>query len=360
MAKSAVDVIGTAFEHTKQQLTQPFRFGQWARLALLALATGELTSGGGCSRMGHWPSKFPHDSQSFVDPGSVLRGLDPALIASLILIVLFGGLVLMLVWIYISSICRFILFESILRRNCDSLSAGWGRWQRTGMSYFWWQLALAVVGLVVAAVLFVPLLIPVLATLKNHQQPGPGLILAFLPMIFVFMVFGLIMLLIGVLAKDFVVPLMAVDGVGVLEGWRRLLAMMKAEKGNYAGYVGMKIVLAIGASILFGILSSIAALFLILPLAIVGAVAFIVGKSAGLGLNAFTITAAIVAGTIVLAVLLYVIALVCVPLAVFFPAYAMYFLADRFPALHARLYPPGPAAPLRPPEPPPLAPAPIG
>lgn len=311
--------------------------------------------------MSSLPSKFPHGSQSFVDPSDVLRGIDPALIGSLILIAVLGGLVLMLVWIYVSSICRFILFESVLRKNCDSLSAGWSRWQSPGMSYFWWQLGLSIVGLGVAAVLFIPLLLPVLATLKNHQQPGPGWILAFLPMIFVFTVFGLVMLLIAVLAKDFVVPLMAVDGVGVMEGWRRLLAMMKAEKGSYAGYVGMKIVLAIGASILFGILSSIAAIFVILPLAIVGAIAFIVGKGAGLGWNAFTITAAIVAGTIVLAIVLYVIALVCVPLAVFFPAYGMYFLAERFPALQARLYPPPPpVAPSRPPEPPPLAPAPIG
>jgi len=42
---------------------------------------------------------------------------------------------------------------------------------------------------------------------------------------------------------------MAVDNVGVIEGWRRLLQMMKAQKGSYAGYVGMKIVMAIGASV---------------------------------------------------------------------------------------------------------------
>jgi hypothetical protein len=55
--------------------------------------------------------------------------------------------------------------------------------------------------------------------------------------------------------------------------------------------------------------------------------------------------------------MLYVIALACVPMAVFFPAYAMYFIAERFPALRARLYPPLPSGPL-PPQSPPLAPAP--
>jgi len=40
-----------------------------------------------------------------------------------------------------------------------------------------------------------------------------------------------------------------------------------------------------------------------------------------------------------LGILLYVVAFVCVPIAVFFPAYAMYFLAERYPQLAARLYP---------------------
>ena len=355
LAKSAVDVISTAFEHTMQQLTQPFRWGQWVRLAVLALATGELSSGGGCSngwsRLGGL-SKVPNSSQNFMDPADILRGIDPALIATMILVALIGGLVLMLVWVYVSSISRFILFESVLRKHCDSLSAGWQRWQGPGLSYFWWQLALSFVGLGVAAVLFIPLLLPVLATLKNHQQPGPGLILAFLPMVVVFGIFGLIMLLIAVLAKDFVVPLMAVDRVGVIEGWRRLLEMIKGEKGSYAGYLGMKIVLSIGASVLFGILSGIAAMLVFLPFGIAGAVLVIIGHSAGLTWNAFTITAAMVAGTIALVVLLFAVALVCVPVAVFFPSYAMYFLAERFPALHARLYPPP-----HPPELSPIAPA---
>jgi len=93
-----------------------------------------------------------------------------------------------------------------------------------------------------------------------------------------------------------------------------------------------------------------------IPFAILGVVVVLLGHSGGLSWNAVTITAAIVAGTILLAVLLYVIALVCVPVAVFFPAYAMYFFAERYPALHAQLYPPPPRAlpPLAPPLPEPI------
>jgi hypothetical protein len=361
LPKSAVDVIGPAFEHTRKQLMDPFRFGQWARLAVLALATGEMSSGSGCNSgfkaLSSLPSRFPSRSQNFADPSDGLSalGLEPKVMMSMVIVAVVGFLILGLVWLYVSSVSRFQLFESVLRRNCE-LGKSWGRWQAQGLRYFGWQLALSIVGLTVAAILFLPLLLPLLPVLKSHGAPGPGFLLALLPMILVFMVFGLIMALIGVLTKDFVIPLMAVDNVGVIEGWRRLLRMMGVQKAAYAGYVGMKIVMAIGASVVFGIAAGIVAAIVMVPFAILGVVIVLLGHSGGLSWNAVTITAAIVAGTILLAVLLYVIALVCVPVAVFFPAYAIYFFAERYPALHAQLYPPAP--PAVPPPAPPLTPLP--
>ena len=338
-----MDVVSNAFEHTRKQLWTPFRWTQWVRVAVLGLATGEMSSGGGCSswkRLGGAPKHSP--AQGSFDPGKILHSIDPALLASLLLVVIGGAIVLMLVWVYVSSISRFILFEAVLRQEAGSFSDGWKRWQDPGISFFWWQLGLSVVGLAVAMVLFVPLLLPVIAVLRNHQHPGPELLLAFVPIFGVFALFGLVMALLAVLAKDFVVPVMAIDGVGVMEGWRRLLGMMKNKKGSYAGYIGMKVLLSIGASIVFGILSAIAAVIVILPTAIVAVIVAIIFKGAGMGWNEYTVTAAIVGVTIVVCLLLCVIALVCVPVSVFFPAYAMYFFAERYPALYARLYPSAP------------------
>jgi len=343
--KSAMDVVSNAFEHTRKQLWTPFRWTQWVRLAVLGLATGEMSSGGGCSswkRLGSTPKPAP--AQGSFDPGRLLHSIDPALLASLLLIVLGGAMVLMLVWVYVSSISRFMLFEAVLRKEADTFSDGWKRWQDPGTSFFWWQLGLSIVGLAVAAVLFVPLLLPVIAVLRNHQRPGPELLLAFLPMFGVFALFGLVMALITVLGKDFVVPVMAVEGVGVMEGWRRLLGMINNQKGSYAGYIGMKVLLSIGASIVFGILSAIASVAVVLPAAIVAVIVAIIFKGAGMGWNEYTVTATIVGVTIVICLLLCVIALVCVPVAVFFPAYAIYFFAERYPALYARLYPSAPPA----------------
>lgn len=59
-------------------------------------------------------------------------------------------------------------------------------------------------------------------------------------------------------------------------------------------------------------------------------------------------------GSLLVFLLIYLVALVCVPATVFFPAYALYFLSSRYPALDALLHPVPPALNLPPiPESPP-------
>jgi hypothetical protein len=139
--------------------------------------------------------------------------------------------------------------------------------------------------------------------------------------------------------------------------------MIKAEKGGYAGYVGMKILLALGAAIIVGIVGFILALIIFIPAAGVAIAAVLAGKTAGMQWTAYTITLAVVAGCVLLVAFLFLTALISVPVIVFFPAYSIYFFAARYPALSAALYPlpPAPAAPQIPPgaSPPPYQPPPL-
>jgi hypothetical protein len=136
-----------------------------------------------------------------------------------------------------------------------------------------------------------------------------------------------------------------------------LWTMLQSEKGSYAGYGGMKFILAIGAAVGVGIVALIAIVLLLIPFGGIGAIAVIAGKAAGFTWNLFTITAAIVAGSIFLLIVFYSVSLISVPVIVFFPAYSIYFFSARYPQLARVMYPP-PAInppviipPLPPPEP---------
>jgi hypothetical protein len=357
---SAVDTISLAVEHTKQQLFKPFRFGQWTRLAFVGLLAGELGSGGGFNGGNFKLPQHPGASRHFLPSG--LGGIDPALLAGLIAVLVVFALTFGIILMYVSSVMRFILFDSIIAKECR-IRQGWSLRQIEGWRYFLWKLLYLLAMFCGFAVLVgVPAAFAFgmgwLSEPKQHLLP---LVLGGIVLFFVLMFFVVAMAVIFVLTKDFVVPQMALEEIGALEGWRRLWPMIQAEMGGYAGYIGMKILMAIGAGIVIGIATLILGLFIAIPTVGLSILAVLTGKSAGFTWNVYTITLAVVIGCVLLAVFLYLVALISVPVVVFFPAYSIYFFAARYPALSAVLYPPPaqfPPVPAPPYEPPPLPPAP--
>lgn len=360
MPISAVDAIPLAFQHTKQQLFQPFRFWQWTKLAVVGLLAGELGSGGGFNGSNF---NFPHQpgaSRHLMNPG--WGGIDPALLAGLIAVLVITGLVFGIILMYISSVMRFVLFDSVMAKECH-IREGWSRRQGPGWRYFLWKLLYLLVTLAALVVLIgIPLAFAFTAGwLKEPREHLLPLILGGIVLFLVLMIFFVVLAVIFVLTKDFVIPQMAFEKIGVIEGWRRLWPMIQAEQGGFAAYIGMKIVMAIGAGIVVGIATLILGLFLAIPTVGLSILAVLTGKTAGLTWNAYTITLAVVVGSILLAIFLYLVALISVPVIIFFPAYSIYFFAARYPALSAALYP-APPVPFAPPGavlPPPYAPPPL-
>jgi hypothetical protein len=337
MPISAMDTISLAFEHAKRQLFQPFRFWQWTRLAIVGLLAGELGSGGNF----HIPSSY-HPAQHGGSQNPLGLGfpkVDPALLFGLIGTIVITGLIIAIVMLYISSVMRFILFDSVLRKECH-IRQGWVARQGPGLNYFFWQLGFMFVTLGSTVILLgVPLAIAFSAGWLTH--PGDHVLPLVLEGIVTFallIIFLIALASVNVLTKDFVIPQMALEGVGAIEGWRRLWPMLEAEKNDYAIYIVMKIVLAIGAAIAVGIVSVIMGLLFAVPVIGVAIAAVIGGKTAGWTWNAMTITAAVVAALILFAIFMSLISLVSVPVIVFFPAYSIYFFAARYRPLSLALY----------------------
>lgn len=358
MPISAVDTISLAFQHTKRQLFQPFRFWQWIRLAIVGLLAGELGSGGNV----HIPSNYTSPHGAPQNPmGLGFPKIDPALLFGLIGTIVVTGLIIAIVMLYISSVMRFILFDSVLRKDCH-IRQGWTARQTPGWNYFFWKLGFLFATFGSAVILLgIPLAFAFSAGWLTHARDHVlALVLEGIVTLALLIIFVIAVAVVHVLTKDFVVPQMALEGIGPIEGWRRLWPMLQAEMGDYATYIVMKIVLAIGAAIAVGIISVILGLLFAVPVIGVAIAAVIAGKTAGLTWNALTITAAVVAACILFAIFMSLISLVSVPVIVFFPAYSIYFFAARYRPLSLALYPSTESAvthPLPPDLPPAPAPA---
>ena len=355
MPISAIDAISPAFQHTRQQLFHPFRIGQWARIALVGFLAGELTSGGGCNSI-QFPSNTSGTRQ-FV--GFSLPNIDPGTLVGLIAFLVVFGTLFGFLWIYLNSVMRFILFDSVIAKSCQ-IRRGWSLRQLPGWRYFLWQLLFFIafpIGL--ALLIGVPALFGfAMGWFKEPKEHLVVLILGGMVLFFVFFAALIIWLVVHVLTKDFVVPQMALEDISAFEGWRRLFPRLQSEKGGYAAYVLMKIVMTLGVAVIVGIITFITILLMLIPVGGLGAIAVLGGKSAGLHWDLYTISIAVVVGCVLLAIILYVISLISVPAIVFFPAYSIYFFAGRYPALDALLHPAPPPTSPPPTEAPPLPPEP--
>jgi len=344
---SAIDAISPAFDRTKRQLFQPFRLGFWLRMALVALATGEFYSSSGWSGL-HFtlPSSrrgFGYGFVALVRPHwEYLKRYLPWIV--LVVLLLFAGMVL---WIYVSSVFRFVLFDSVLTDRCN-IKEEWRQWRSQGIRFFLWRICLGL-GVAVSLGILGGACVLVLVTTGAFRNPRQHIVLLVLGGLAVFLVLACLIVLaalIALFARDFVVPVMALENVGVIEGWRRVIGMLAAEKKAYAGYVLMKIVLVVGTTIIFGILTLIAVLLLFIPLSIAGAGTYFFAKAAGLLWSFPAIALGVALAAVAVAVILYVIAFISAPAMMFFQAYVIHFLGARYPALGERISaPPSTPAP---------------
>jgi len=336
---SGVEAISPALEETKRQLVKPFRWGRWTRLAVVSFLTGELAGGS----WGPPGFKFPIGGERR-GKGSDWDWLGRVLgdrFWEFLPLIIAGALALLLLFvflIYVSSVFRFILFDSVLHNRCE-LAAGWRNYKRLGGSYFLWQICF---GMATLAAFALVILVPILSPWGREavKEPGQHLVIIILGVtLMVFAVLSVMVLsgLASLFARDFVVPFMAIEGVGVAEGWRRLFHSLAGQKSAYAIYVLMKMVLALGAGIAYALIDIAVLIVLLIPILLIGLVAVHLGQAADLTWNPVTIGIVVLAGGFLVGGLLFVMAMLSVPLAVFFQAYALYFLGSRYPQLGEKL-----------------------
>jgi hypothetical protein len=346
---NGMDAIAPAMETTKRQLFSPVRWERWARLAVVCFLSGELSGGGwggGYFPRSHGGSRHFWGFLSFDHP---LPRWPLEALPWILLIVGAAGLTLLL-FLYVSSVFRFILFEAVLHDRCR-LGDGWRRWQAQGQSYFLWIIGytfatVAVIGVVIGT----PVVLAWRAGIFREPGHHIGLLVGGGALLLgVFLALLVLSVLGSLFAKDFVVPVMALENVGILGGWRRVLPMLGVEKGAYALYVLMKMILAIGAAMVVAVVDVLVLLAILIPVAIAAVAVFLLAKGLGAAWTPWTVGLTILAGVALLLGVAFILCLVSSPPMVFFQAYALHFFGSRYAPLGDQLAaqtPPAPPPPL--------------
>ena len=334
---SCVDCVGPAFSLMKTRLFQPFRFGFWSRIAVLGVLAGELSFNSGGSKTGH-----SGGTTTYRIPHSLPHGQASAWIAQhwhAILGVVGAAFLIGLLFFFISSVLRFVLYEAVLRDKARILE-GFHRWSEQGFEYFLFRLTMVIPYVAIALYLVGWPLFKVL----QSGGGGPEMFAAMAQLVGAALFVGLLGVLLAtvmVLTKDFVVPQMIFEQVTCIEGWGRLWIRIRNEPGSFVGYILLKIALSIGALIAFAIAMVITMLILAIPVGVMIAAGVVVFKVVGGGFLAIASTA-LLAVVIAAPLFIYCVGFVGAPISVFFPAYSIYYFASRYKPLYDELYPQAP------------------
>jgi hypothetical protein len=264
-----------------------------------------------------------------------------------VFVVVIGVIVVFaLIFLYLFCRFRFILFDSVVTGQPD-IGRGWRKYESQANRYFAFWLAFR---LVTWGALVLIVGVPLWHAYKNRLFSGDNSLPVFFAIIASVALGALVVTIafaiVSTLAKDFVMPVLALDDLSLNDAWSAVWRVAASEPGAWAAYMGMKVLCAIASSIVL----TIAFVIAMLPALIV--IGIPVGILIALGVLAFKAIGAVF-GIIIccIAVLLAVAGFLCLlliltaPISVFFTSYALYFFGGRYPKL-AVLLSPQPIPPL--------------
>jgi MFS family permease len=333
MYLTAAEAILPALQRTRRFLFQPFRFGTYLKLCLVALLTEGL---GGNNHFSNVTSHHaPHHAGEFQPPFHFDPHWIPALIAIALVMLAFGLLVA-----YLITRLRFAYFYSLIH-NIREIRPGWHLYRSQAVRFFWLNIVVGFCFLLAVAILALPFISVFLRIWHETQagaQPGIGEILALvLPIIPILLLLVIAGFVTDMILRDFMLPHFALEDATSAQAWASVWARIRTQKGPFFVYTLLRIVLPIiGAIVLFAIL-------IVPAIAFVAGVAIIeVGLHSAFGGDA--IAAQILVGIVSFAIAALVGICFGGPLSTATREFALIFYGGRYQPLGDILFPPPPAS----------------
>ena len=325
---SPAGAISFALDDTLRLLFNPFDGWRWIKLSLLCLFLG----GGTLTAAFQWSlGALPSDIRlaDLVARARQYVEQHPSLIFLIVMMALAGGLC----FLYLRSVFRFILVDSLVKREV-TLSSAWSALRVLGQSYFSWVLAT----LTVLGVTFTAMVIVAFAGLQGASTTGKGKFIATASLALILslvVILGLAVTLLIMLTDDLVVPLMYADRLPLPSAWAKLWRKMRDDSASFAVYVLLRFTLSVGVGVAV-------LLFLVPVLISVFSGAVIVAASVVLALHMAgltwvwslsTITLALAALLLLIVILVILLSVVGMPGQVFLQSFGLRFIAARSPSL---------------------------
>lgn len=317
----AVRALNAALEETKSLLLRKIDVALWLKLGLVVFLIG----GGGLFNAGGFGSQ-ENDNTAF----DFARYL-PVIVVVLSILIIIG-----LVFSLIRAVCQFMFIEALLDRSIVLLS-GFKRNLDKGFNLFMFNLALGFATVITLIAIIIPIAYYLFVLNAGLSRLFVVFFLALAACII--MLILLIAGVVGSLTNDFVTVIMHKEGKGVVEGWRRLYALIKNDIKEFLVYAIVRTAVGLMAAVLMFIVELIVTVISIAVAVIpaVGIASITAGIALALdwssGMLALLLIPAVFIAILYFMVVTYITMVLTLPFTVFFRYHSMLFLHYTDPAL---------------------------
>ncbi len=326
------DALTFAFHDSLRLLFRPFDAPQWVKLSLICLFLGGgTTSAAFHSSLGSLPGG-EFFREMFIEISQRIAR-DPALILLFIAV----GIGVSLVVFYLRANFRFVLVDTIVRREV-LIRAAAASLRRQIHSYFFWLLgALLVVGMTLGGGLL--LAMPHLRAAAAGGEDSLAFVTVLAVLLTGEVLLGLLVALLITLTDDLVAPVMYSEHLTLPAAWRTLWRAMRRESSAFVLYILLRFVVsvAVGVAILLLLFPVLVAVFS--GAIILGALPVLTLRLLGMEWvwNPVTIIVASLALLLLIGLLLILMSVAGMPGQVLLQNFGIRFIASRAPSLDALL-----------------------
>src|ERR1700674_3849700 len=234
---SAIEAASPAFERMTRMLFHPFRFRTWLKIGFIGwLAGGVAAFNLNFNYTTPSRGRLPSDAGRKISEAisAIHIGNYLWIIVSAVLFFL----AVSLVFLYLFCRFRFILFDTVITGQA-AIGRGWHQYSSQAGRYFIFWIGYTLLSWVALGLLVG---IPFWHAYKSglfHGDNAFWAFFAFLGSVIVgVFLFILVAALVRVFAEDCLLPLMALDNLGIGDGWSAIKQMVVREPGAWAGKRG--------------------------------------------------------------------------------------------------------------------------
>jgi hypothetical protein len=325
----ATEALSGAIGKTKELLFDKFNVGFWLRLGLIAFLIG-----GGSSGSFNFPGGGGDSSKDGAQMPDILANLSTYI--TIIVAVIAVILIIVLIFSFINSVCQFMFIE-VLATGEVELLRGFKRNLEKGFSLFLFNLGISILTIILLAATVGPL---AYYGIKNSETLSQISMWGMVAVgILIVLIIAIIMSIVGFFIRDFAIVIAYQEGKGMIDACKRLWTILKTNVKQFIVYILIKVVLGLFAGVIMCVIGLIVLVISIVILIVIGLIAVVIVIVLAGVLNIsktalmILLIPAIIIAVVYMILVSYLIAVITLPVSVFFRYYSIIFLQHIDPKI---------------------------